>query len=201
MIARAEVEAEDQEITLSTASLLGLFVGLALVCGLFFGFGYSVGRREQTSGVTTASAKAGVETEATPPLLRPSEDRAQETEKDSASPAPAKTSPPAQPVTLPIVEAPLQTDAAKPAEIAPPPKLPVAIDGGQSMVQVAAVFRQEDADVLVSALRQRGYKVLVRNEPQDKLLHVQVGPFPNRAQANAMKQRLASDGYNAIVRQ
>jgi cell division septation protein DedD len=68
------------------------------------------------------------------------------------------------------------------------------------MVQVAAVFRQEDADVLLSALRQRGYNVVVRNEPHDKLLHVQVGPFTTRAQADVMKQKLASDGYNAIIK-
>ena len=69
------------------------------------------------------------------------------------------------------------------------------------MVQIAAVARQEDADVLVTALRQRGYGVVVRNEPQDKLLHVQVGPFADRGQAAAMKQKLLSDGYNAIIKQ
>jgi DedD protein len=69
------------------------------------------------------------------------------------------------------------------------------------MVQIAAVARQEDADVLVAALRQRGYGVVVRNEPQDKLLHVQVGPFADRTQAVAMKQKLLSDGYNAIIKQ
>ena len=50
------------------------------------------------------------------------------------------------------------------------------------MVQIAAVARPEDADALVAALRQRGYGVVVRNEPQDKLLHVQVGPFADRTQ-------------------
>ena len=69
------------------------------------------------------------------------------------------------------------------------------------MVQIAAVGRPEDAYVLVNALRQRGYSVVVRNEPQDKLLHVQVGPFADLAQATAMKQKLLSDGYNAIIKQ
>ena len=72
---------------------------------------------------------------------------------------------------------------------------------GQPMVQIAAVARPEDAAVLVSALRQRGYGVVVRNEPQDKLLHVQVGPFADRTQATVMKQKLLSDGYNAIIKQ
>jgi DedD protein len=72
---------------------------------------------------------------------------------------------------------------------------------GQPMVQIAAVARPEDANVLVSALRQRGYGAVVRNDPQDKLLHVQVGPFSDRTQATAIKQKLLSDGYNAIIKQ
>jgi DedD protein len=72
---------------------------------------------------------------------------------------------------------------------------------GKPMVQIAAVARPEDADALVAALRQRGYGVVVRNEPQDKLLHVQVGPFADRGEAAAMKQKLLSDGYNAIIKQ
>ena len=72
---------------------------------------------------------------------------------------------------------------------------------GQPMVQIAAVARPEDANVLVSALRQRGYVAVVRNDPQDKLLHVQVGPFSDRTQATAIKQKLLSDGYNAIIKQ
>ena len=36
--------ASDTEITLGTSSILGIFIGLALICGIFFGFGYSLGR-------------------------------------------------------------------------------------------------------------------------------------------------------------
>ncbi len=39
-----ELEGKASEITLSTASLLGIFFGLVLICGVFFGFGYSMGR-------------------------------------------------------------------------------------------------------------------------------------------------------------
>ena len=48
-----EIEGKASEITLSTASLLGIFFGLVLVCGVFFGFGYSMGRGTGT----TAHAK------------------------------------------------------------------------------------------------------------------------------------------------
>jgi cell division septation protein DedD len=67
------------------------------------------------------------------------------------------------------------------------------------MVQIAAVSHAEDADVLVSALRKRGYVVSSRRDPADNLLHVQVGPFATHADASAMRQRLLNDGYNAII--
>jgi cell division septation protein DedD len=68
------------------------------------------------------------------------------------------------------------------------------------VVQIAAVSRQEDADILLTALRKKGYSVAGRTEPQDKLIHIQVGPFSNRKEADAMRQRLLGDGYNAIVK-
>jgi DedD protein len=71
---------------------------------------------------------------------------------------------------------------------------------GSAVVQVAAVSHQEDADVLMSALKKHGYNVTIRQEPQDKLLHVQVGPFASKKDAEAMRQRLLADGYNAIVK-
>jgi cell division septation protein DedD len=67
------------------------------------------------------------------------------------------------------------------------------------MVQVAAVSHQEDANVLVAALRRHGYAVNARREAGDGLIHVQIGPFYNRNEANAMSQRLLGDGYNANV--
>jgi DedD protein len=67
------------------------------------------------------------------------------------------------------------------------------------MVQIAAVSHQEDADVLVNALRKRGYAVTSRREPTDNMIHVRIGPFSSRAEASKWGQKLMSDGYNAIV--
>jgi len=67
------------------------------------------------------------------------------------------------------------------------------------MVQIAAVSHADDAEVLVNALRRRGYSVTARRDNGDTLIHVQTGPFISRNDANAMRQRLLNDGYNAIV--
>lgn len=69
------------------------------------------------------------------------------------------------------------------------------------MVQVAAVSHEEDADVLVNALRKRGYTVASQREPTDALIHVRIGPFATRDEATRMARKLLDDGYNAIVQQ
>lgn len=72
--------------------------------------------------------------------------------------------------------------------------------GGTVMVQIAAVSHPEDAEVLTAALKRRGYAVVARSDGNDRLIHVQVGPFPSRKDAETMRQKLISDGYNAIIK-
>lgn len=67
------------------------------------------------------------------------------------------------------------------------------------MVQIAAVSHQEDADVLVNALRSRGYAVAARREAVDGMIHVRIGPFSSRDAANHWRLKLLGDGYNAVV--
>jgi cell division septation protein DedD len=67
------------------------------------------------------------------------------------------------------------------------------------MVQVATLAHQEDADVLVQALRRRGYAVGANRDPADGMVHVRVGPFASRDVANQWRQKLQNDGYNAVV--
>jgi DedD protein len=203
-----EEEVKASEITLSTASLLGIFFGLVLICGVFFGFGYSMGRgtgqgtqTHALDNIPASNASDGDETaSAAPPSAAAPEDppasakTAPPVIKEDAAPeedTPAKPDPPATPKPAALKSVPAYV---------PPVDAPPSVSG-KPMVQIAAVARPEDAYVLVNALRQRGYGVVVRNEPQDKLLHVQVGPFADLTQAAAMKQKLLSDGYNAIIKQ
>jgi DedD protein len=204
-----EEEVKASEITLSTASLLGIFFGLVLICGVFFGFGYSMGRgtgqgaqAHAVDNIPASNSDDGNETAsaAPPPAAAPAEPSA----SAKAAPAPVVKEDAAPEEDTPAKPEPPAGSKPAAAKMAPayvPPADTPASPSGRPMVQIAAVARPEDADVLVSALRQRGYGVVVRNEPQDKLLHVQVGPFADRTQAAAMKQKLLSDGYNAIIKQ
>ena len=49
---------EDTEITLGTGKLLFLFFGLVGVCALFFGLGYSLGRKSESSLATNSTPAA-----------------------------------------------------------------------------------------------------------------------------------------------
>jgi DedD protein len=228
-----EEESTAREITLSTASLLGIFFGLVLICGVFFGFGYSLGRGTE-QGAQAASLGTGhggstgesddTTTAANQPPAAPAAQaqdhaparadvpvvvrHAKPDDAEDASGEDTASAPPKR-VSQALVAAESAAQPKPSARVAPPvtvaappaPSAAPAPSSGKPMVQIAAVARQEDADVLVSALRQRGYGVVVRSEPQDKLLHVQVGPFADRTQATAIKQKLLSDGYNAIIKQ
>ena len=68
-------------------------------------------------------------------------------------------------------------------------------------VQVAAVSKQEDAEALVDALKKKQYPAFVAaNSSTDKLFRVQVGPFGDIKEAEAMRMRLINDGYNPILK-
>ena len=67
------------------------------------------------------------------------------------------------------------------------------------MVQVAAVSQEDDANELMNDLRRHSYIVSAARSPADNLFHVRIGPFSNRNDAIAMREKLLGDGFNAIV--
>ncbi len=213
----------ETELTLSSTTLLAIFFGLVLVCGLCFGLGYAVGRRGSAEpAIAALQPSAGAEVTSSSSKAKPSA-----TPQASAAPAPQSEADTASGSTGAEADAAsVASTNATPAQGTPgngaapaagwvvKPALPAA-NGAQPdagtpldpasagsmalMVQIAAVSHQEDADVLVAALRKHGYAVAVRRDLTDSLLHVQIGPFTNRTDANTMRQKLLNDGYNAIV--
>jgi cell division septation protein DedD len=189
------VDAQDTEITLGTGRLLGLFFGLVIVCALFFGLGFSLGRSSAKSGPITM--------EETPAAASP----AQTSEKtlagtpQKAAPAPADPSIPDSNAAQATNQAPppVVTSPAATTSATPPPEMERPAGGGYA-VQVAAVSKQEDAEALIEALRKKSYPVFLANAGTDKLFHVQVGPFNDIKEAEAVKARLTGDGYNPIVK-
>lgn len=192
-----------------------------LICAVFFGLGYSVGRG---SGTRAADQPAAETATATPDnhSAKPSADQALtpvETQptalSDNSTPAaespsaPQSTAPAATAATASVpstpTAAPVNPFQVQPRTAATPAasatlQPAAATTATGFMVQVAAVRVPQDAQILADMLKKHGYAAVVRNEPQDQLLHVQVGPFPARSDAMAMRAKLLSDGYNAVVK-
>jgi DedD protein len=194
-----------RELTLSTGTILGIFFGLALLCAVFFGFGYSMGSKTRSVPIVTADTSTpnsanfnGFKPAPGSPVSTSHPQTAPTTEPTTViaatTPEPASTAYTSEPTSTPVPVAPVRTPEA------PESPRATAIPDGSFVVQIAAVSHQEDADLLVTALKRKGYSVVARNEPQDKLFHIQVGPFPIKKDAEAMRQRLLGDGYNAIVK-
>ena len=184
-----EPQIEEDEESASTGKLLGIFFGAAAVCAVFFGLGYNLGKNagaQVPQIVVSPSAASNASN-----IPKPSAVRTQEQSSAAAAapgPIPATNTAQSQP-NAPSV-------AARPA-----PEMARASAAGNFAVQVAAVSKEEDADALVSALRKKNYPVFVINgNAADKLFHVQVGPFASLADAEAIKSRLAGDGYNPILK-
>lgn len=197
----------DTEITLGPLLQLIALLILVLIVAAAFGWGYSMGRH---SGSRPAGdpAQTGMFSDGSP--IKPSANAPANAE------TPAAQTPAAAPA--PAVDGDESADdPAAPEQMAQevsPQRKPAQTDhamqtGGTAgaqphaqnalMVQIAAVSHQEDADVLLNALRHRGYAVSSRRDPADGLIHVRLGPFPSRAEAESIKNKLLGDGYNAQV--
>jgi len=206
----------DREITLGTTMILLIFFALAVYGAVLFGFGYSLGSKHTDSPPNTVAAaptSSGSFSNFNKPAAGSPVGAVSAVKPPAAAPADAATLP--MPTPVPIKAEPAEpkviasvSDFEDPAAksktppTAPVPSSPSAIPvaaNGTVVVQVAAVSHQEDADLIASTLKRRGYVVNVRTEA-DKLMHVQVGPFANRKDAEAMKAKLLADGFNAYIK-
>jgi DedD protein len=198
---------QDTEITLGTGKLLFLFFGLVGICALFFALGYSLGRKSEpgmsasspTPAATTSLSanKTNNGSPAAPPMTFYKSVEQKDANPQLTPAADSKTDTASATVGAnPTNATPGQTPAANAAD--PATTLP---SSAAYFVQVAAVSKQEDADALVEALKKKEYPAFVAAQSAtDKLFHVQVGPFSDVKDAEAMRTRLIGDGYSPILK-
>lgn len=211
----------ETELTLSSMTLLGIFFGLVLICGLCFGLGYAMGGRVAQQPVVMQSADGaqtvlqGNGSLPKPSPIAPIAAAPQQNAVDEPTGQAPSTAPGVNPIAnSPTVSSTAQggvpagenqvrpalqaasnaSQVAQPATVQPALGAPAPL-----MVQIAEISQQADADVLVSALRKRGYAVSAQRNATDGLIHVCIGPFSSLSIANRWRQKLLNDGYNAIV--
>jgi DedD protein len=204
---------QDTEITLGTGRMLVIFFAFVLVCAFFFAIGFSLGRRTAMAG---AGSSLSVPMGAPATIVRPS---AAKNEAPQPTPQPQSndfsfykavgeknadvalkpSDSKAQPVTATAAAPTAETPVTAPTDAATAAPAPATTAG--YYVQVAAVSRQEDAEALVEALKKKQYPAFAANNTSvDKFYHVQVGPYADLKDAEAMRSRLIGDGYNPIVK-
>jgi cell division septation protein DedD len=200
-----------------------------VVCGIFFSLGYLVGKGSSQAGapvMTDSAANSNLVSSGGPKpsagKVAPPEPTPCAAGDATCTPPAGTTNPAAQTASAsdPSYQKALQQNDANPHLVAPEaaktesaPKTedkktaaaktatPELTNAGTGfMVQVAAVSKQEDADALVKALRKKEYPVFVVSQPNSNLFHVQVGPFAQQKDAEAMRAKLSGDGYNAILK-
>jgi len=180
--------------------MLALFFGLVIVCAVFFSLGYTLGRKSDVGLVATVAAAPQNISNGAKPGSSSSQPAAPMTfykavEQKDANPqlTPASESSSGASGTDQPAAAATQAQASASESTA---TLPTS----GYFVQVAAVSKQDDAEALVDALKKKQYPAFVSSPSTDKLFRVQVGPFGQIKDAEAMRARLINDGYSPILK-
>jgi DedD protein len=200
----ASSQNEDTEITLGTGKLLVLFFGLVAICALFFALGYSLGRKSEPmlaiagAPAVQPSVPSGKTNSQTSPMTFYKNVQQKDAGAELTPATDTKSDPPAEPTNATATQAAApnsQTPAANSQD--PSTVLPTSA----YFVQVAAVTKQEDADALVDALKKKDYPAFVAAQSKtDNFFRVQVGPYSDVKDAEAMRTRLIADGYSPILK-
>ncbi len=209
---------------LESRHLVGLFLGVVLLCGVFFTLGYVMGRQQYGGSVHAADA--------TPLRSTPSASPSASAKNKEAAPANSGTpggdqswdfygknnaaandhldSTPSsrgkQPASSsaakssakpapPVAAKALPASAKEPGRFQPP-----ALNKNSIVLQVAAVKLQRDALEMADAIQQKRFPSFVATSPADNLYHVQIGPYPDMAAAESAKRALEQLGFKPIIK-
>jgi len=201
--------------------VIGLFLIIMLLSGVFFTLGYVMGRnqydgevRAATNPRTMPDPSVSSRTEVVPkhPKNAPVSDgptdtaaspnsdwefyhagEAKKTE-DRLKPAPAE--PAAK--TLPAIAK--NGTPAKPTNASSKTGSAPLIPGGSYTLQVAAMTKESDALDLATRLQKKKFPAFVVPAQTDKYYRVQVGPYTDQKSADIAKKGLDGAGFKAIVK-
>lgn len=211
------------ERVLESRHLIALFLGVVLLCCVFFTLGYVMGKTQYVNSPVEASsltnspkalAARTAKPTAQPPSspewdfytekktsdvpLKPSRstvaaNSARDSEPASSAPVAPKPQPAARENSVPATSQ--ASSASTPARFRAPRMSRNAI-----VLQVAALRRASDALGLADVLQQKGFPAFVLTPSSDAFYRVQVGPFRTQAIGDRAKQSLEREGFKAIYR-
>ena len=182
---------------LESRHLVGLFLGVVLLCGVFFTLGYVMGRTQYGGAVHAADGfnnnVPSAPVSAAKSKAAPAAPSAPATKSPASVPAVATKSKNAPP------PAATKTVAATPKQ--PPARFQApAMNKNSIVLQVAAVKLQRDALEMADAIQQKKFPAFVASSPADNFYHVQVGPYPDMPSAENAKRALEQLGFKPIIK-
>jgi cell division protein FtsN len=217
-----------RERILEGRHVIGLFVIILLFSGLFFALGFVMGK-SQYDGKVLANPKNGIFDAFDSPKPLPGKQHGNGNVDGSprVAPAPAPV-PPTTTEKNPVWDThDFDNDKGDPARLEPATPSPVVaqknppasvkntavtvnvhgkpasapfIPTGAYTLQVAALKSQADALDLASRLQKQKFPAFVLSPQSDKFYRVQVGPYDQKAAADAAKKGLEGAGFKAIVK-
>jgi cell division protein FtsN len=190
---------EDQTTWKGHSFTLLVFTGIVVLSSIFFVLGMLVGRAQ-------GQKLAGAVVETVPKgdaKASPKEDEQKFTFYDSVKkeePATLQPAPSEKPAAPPE---PIPVDPPKKVEVAPDPPVSSAVTSGSVLnYQVGALRKEADAEKLLNEVKKKGVHgaFILKPAPDEAnpFYRVQVGPFKNQAEAQAIKKRLELAGYQPI---
>ena len=212
---------------LESRHLVGLFLGVVLLCAVFFTLGYVMGRN-QYGGSVHAQENPFDSRTLVRPSVKPKSADAMQAGANSANqsnnennsewdfyskkgdnsgadaklsiPAPTSNSMSGAGSTAPgSKETSPKSANAKPAQLSGAYPQPHLVRGS-IVLQVAAVTRQGDALAMADVLQQKRFPSFVVAPTTDSFYRVQVGPFRDEKSADAARTELDRDGFMAIIK-
>jgi DedD protein len=203
------------ERVLESRHLVGLFLGVVLLCGVFFTLGYVMGKTQYGGLVHAAEALSrstySDRVNEKPRPASPADpgpasgewdfytknnannDRLQP-EARTAAPAAHNSDGPAAPVSVSPAAGSAKTVPASAAY--QPPR----IAKGSVVLQIAALTHESDALAMADALQQKKFPSFVVAPTSDNFYRVQVGPYQDAKAAEFAKNALDRAGFNAIIK-
>ena len=210
---------------LESRHLVGLFLGVVLLCAVFFTLGYVMGHNQYGGPVHAAEVIERTVSAAHSPAKPSPHDAASPTEPEPASPTgewdfyskknddrlepAAKVASPA-PASAPSADNASARDAG-PGVPTPAPAnartVPTsarlqtpAMPKGAIVLQIAALRHESDALAMADALQQKNFPAFVVTPISDNFYRVQVGPYRDQRAADAARATLDHAGFKAIIK-
>lgn len=178
---------EEQTTWKGHSLTLLVFVGIVVLCSIFFILGMLVGRQQGQKFASIAAAEAAPkENTAAPKEEKPQLTFFESVEKEKQ---PASLEPPPTVSPAPAPDPPKKLELERPASII--------------NYQIGAVRKSSDADKLLDEVKKKGFKAFILAPPSEDpnpFFRVQVGPFSNVIEAGEARKKLEAVGYKPILK-